>query len=361
MLHRDPQPPAQETRIPVEAWRAQLLAIMRGLGLGEADAVATADVLTEADIAGIDSHGAGLLELYARQIAEGGAEPRPEIRVVRDHAAVALIDGGGGFGHRATLMAVDMAAERAERFGIAAIGIRNSNHYGAAGVYARRLAERGLLGFCFSSGWRPAIVPTGGMEPKLATNPIAFAAPSASGRPFLLDMATSAAAIGKLRLAQQAGRPIPEGWALTREGEAERDPSAALRDALLVPLGGHKGYGLATMVEVLSSVLTGAATTPEGRETGLWDVGHLVIALAPALMRGDGFEEDLDRMSAALRATPPVDPARPVMVAGDPEYRCEDDRRANGIPVTEQGVARMRGVAERCGAPFTLGEGAGRH
>lgn len=346
-------------RVPADLWHAQLRAILRGLGLAAEDAEAAATILTEADLAGIDSHGAGLLELYEKQIREGGAEPRPEIRVVRDHAALALLDAGGGFGHRATLMAVDMAAERARRFGISAIGIRNSNHFGAAGLYVRRLAEAGLIGFCFSSVWRPAIVPTGGREPRLGTNPIAFAAPSAADLPFLLDMATSAAAIGKLRLARDSGKALPEGWALDREGRPELDPATALADARLVPLGGYKGYGLAAMVEILASVLTGAAVTPARKRNGpadRWNVGHLVIALDPTLMRGEGFGDDLDRMTAALRATPPADPARPVLVAGDPERASEADRRKTGIPATREMLGRLRAIAGRTGVPFLLGE-----
>jgi LDH2 family malate/lactate/ureidoglycolate dehydrogenase len=349
-------------RVSVDLWHAQLLAILRGLGLAGEDAAATATILTEADLAGIDSHGAGLLDLYERQIREGGAVGNPEIRVIRDHAALALLDAGGGFGHRATLRAVEMAVERARRFGIAAIGIRNSNHFGAAGPYVRRLAEAGLIGFCFSSVWRPAIVPSGGREPRLGTNPIAFAAPSAAGRPFLLDMATSAAAIGKLRLARDAGKTLPEGWALDHDGRPEHDPAAALEDARLVPLGGYKGYGLAGMVEVLASVLTGAAVTPARTRqgpAGRWNVGHLVMALDPALMRGEGFGDDLDRMTAALRATPPADLAQPVLVAGDPERACAAEREKSGIPATPEMLARLRAMADRAGAPFLIGGATG--
>jgi LDH2 family malate/lactate/ureidoglycolate dehydrogenase len=320
-----------------------------------ADTIAQA--LTAADLMGIDSHGLALLSLYEQQVNSGGANPRPDIQLIHDRAAIALIDADGSFGQVPSMMAVDMVAARAETYGVSAIAIRNSNHYGAAGVYARRLAERGMVGLSTSSVWRPAIVPTGGLQPRLGTNPIAFAAPCAKGRPFLLDMATSAAAIGKLRLAQRAEKPIPEGWALTKEGRPQLDPAKALMDTLLVPLGGHKGFGLATMVEILSSTLSGAMQAPlRGAPKGRHDVGHFILALDPALLRGsrDEFAEDMSRMAQALRATAPLEQAAPVMIAGDPEYRHEDERLANGIPLPAKLERQLRDIAERAGAPFRL-------
>lgn len=346
-------------RIPAAIWRLQAADILSAWGLSDDHAAVTAKVLTEADMMGIESHGLAMLALYERQVADKGANPAAKIAVVHDHAAVALIDGDGGFGQAPTMMATHMAAERAEKFGISAIAIRNSNHYGAAGIYARRLAERGLIGLSTSSVWRSAIVPTGGIEPRLGTNPLAFAAPCEGQRPFLLDMATSTAAIGKLKLAERAERPIPEGWALDRHGRPQLDPAAALRDTLLVPLGGHKGYGLATMVEILSSTLSGAAMTPlRGTPDGAHDVGHLVMAIDPALVRGSrqAFASDMARMVEALRATPPGDAAACVMVAGDPEYRCEDERRVNGIPLAPKLGRQLREICARAGVAFRLEE-----
>ncbi|MPZ12592.1 MAG: Ldh family oxidoreductase [Kiloniellaceae bacterium] len=344
-------------RVAAALWRRQIVEILRAWRMSDAHAEVVADVLLAADLMGIDSHGMTLLPLYDQQIRDGGATPTPNISVVHDRAAVALIDGDSGFGHVPAMLAVELAAERAEKFGIAAVAIRNSNHYGAAGVYVRRLAEQGLIGISTSSVWRAAIVPTRGLEPKLGTNPIAFAAPSAGGKPFLLDMATSNAAIGKLKLAQRAQVDIPEGWALTREGTPQRDPSLALLDALLVPLGGHKGYGLATMVEVLSSALSGAALTPlRGTPGRRHDVGHFVMALDPAMIRGSRaeFAVDVGRMTDALRATPPSNPEFPVLVAGDPEYACEAERLSHGIPLSAKLAVQLRDIAERTNAAFLL-------
>lgn len=350
-------PSSQDPLVSADVWRAQAFAILKAWGMSDPHASVVRDVLVAADLMGIDSHGLTLFLLYEKQLADGGATARPEISVVHDRAAVALIDAGSGFGQVPTMMAVDMAAERAEKFGISAISIRNSNHYGAAGVYARELAERGLVGISTTSVWRAGIVPTGGLEPKLGTNPIALGAPSARGRPFLLDMATSTAAIGKLKLADRAERPLPEGWAQTREGRPQHDAALALLDPLLLPLGGHKGYGLAAMVEVLSSVLSGAALTPtRGAPTKAHDVGHFVLAMDPALIRGSRaeFEADLDRMVDGLRDTAPIDPDKPVLVAGDPEYACEEKRLREGIPLSPKFAAQLRAIAGRAGAEFMM-------
>jgi LDH2 family malate/lactate/ureidoglycolate dehydrogenase len=274
-----------------------------------------------------------------------------------------VIDAGAGFGQVPGMMAVAGAAERAKIYGLGAAAVRNSNHYGAAGVYARRLAEAGLIGITTSSVWRPAIAPTGGKAAMLGTNPIAFAAPARTGRPFLLDMATSAVAIGKLKLAIRAGTGIPEGWAVTGEGAPQRHPTLDLFDTLLLPLGGdrlhggHKGYGLATMVEILSSALSGATLTPlRDSAAPAHDVGQFFLALDPSFFRDgpDDFASDVDRLAAALRATPAADPGAPVMVAGDPEYAREDERRHLGIPVPRKLAEEIHAIAERAGAPFLL-------
>lgn len=353
----EPGESGSDVRIPFRVWNAQIKGILSAFGLSVDHSKTAAEVLCAADLMGIESHGAAMLPLYAEQIATGGATADARVEVVHDHAAVALIDGGGGFGQVPGMMAVEMAAARAKTFGIAAITIRNSNHYGAAGVYARRLAEQGLVGVSTSSVWRAAIVPTGGLEAKLGTNPIAFAAPVARGRPFLLDLATSTAAIGKIKLAARAGRPLPEGWALTAQGTPERDPDAALLDVLLSPLGGHKGYGLSTMVEILSSTLSGAAQTPlRGAPGPSHDVGHFVMAMDPGILRGSqaAFEEDLAQMLEGLRQTRPADPGTPVLVAGDPEYGCEDERLQHGIPLPPKLGQQLRTLTARFGTEYLL-------
>src|SRR5918993_2991632 len=338
--------------IPEVALRRQLEAMFRAWGFPSDQARTSADVLTEADLLGIDSHGITLIPLYDEFIRSGMVVTNPDIRVVRDFGATAVIDGGGGFGQAPSLRAMDLALEKARAFGIGAVAVRNSNHFGAAGIYALRAAEHGFVGVSTTAVFKASIVPTHGREARFGTNPIAFAAPAGRNPPFLLDMATSTVALGKFKLYAREDKPVPPGWALDEAGRPQTDPKQALVDRLMTPLGGsrdmggHKGYGLAAMVEILSTVLAGASYAPlraAGAERN--DVGHFHLALHPEAFRDAGaFESDLDDLVEALRATPPADPAQPVMVAGDPEHAARTARAADGIPIPAPLAAAIKGL-----------------
>jgi LDH2 family malate/lactate/ureidoglycolate dehydrogenase len=352
--------------VPVGVLRRQLEVLFEAWGLPNPDAAVTADVLVRADLMGIDSHGLTLIPLYDEMIRSGRLEPRAQIRVVRSFGATAVIDGGGGFGQAPSVRAMDLAIERARTFGIGAVGVRNSNHYGAAGVYALSAAEAGLIGLSTTAVYKPSIVPTFGREPRLGTNPIAFAAPGLNGPPFLLDMATSTIAIGKLKLAAREGKALPDGWALDPEGRPQSDPDQALADRLMTPLGGsrsmggHKGYGLAAMVEVLSTVLPGASYAPlRDPDASRFDVGHFQMAIHPEAFRDAGaFERDLDDFVDCLRATRPADEAEPVRVPGDPEHESYLRRSREGVPIPRSLAQAVEAIARSSGAEFLLGEPA---
>lgn len=346
--------------------RGQIAAIMAAWGQSAEAAGQTADLLVEADLMGIDSHGVALLTLYDELVASGRVTVSAEPQVARSFGATAVLDAGGAFGHVPALRAMDMAIERARSFGLGAVAVRNSNHFGAAGVYALRAARAGLIGVAMTAVHNASIVPTFGREPRFGTNPIAFAAPGRNGPAFVLDMATSTVAIGKIKLAIRAGKPLPEGWALNRDGEPQSDAATALADRLLTPLGGdrahggHKGYGLAAMVEVLCTTLSGATFAPLRPEAAdRNDVGHFLMAMAPEAFRDAGdFEDDLDALVACLRATPPAEGQTQVLVAGDPEAATRAIRECEGVPLPRSLLRDIEGIAERCGAPFMLGEPA---
>ncbi|GGK27809.1 Ldh family oxidoreductase [Salinarimonas ramus] len=329
---------------------------------GPAHATASADALVEADLMGIDSHGITLVTLYEELVAKSMIARDADIRVVQDLGAIAVLDAGGGFGHAPATRAMDLACERAAAFGVGAVAVRGSNHFGAAGVYALRAARAGMIGLVTSAVHAASIVPVFGRAPRLGTNPIAFAAPGADGAPFLLDIATSTIAIGKLKLAAREGRRLPDGWALDADGRPQHDPEAALRDRLMTPLGGsremggHKGYGLAAMVEVLSTLLAGASYAPlRDRGAPRYDVGHLCLALSPEAFRGpNAFGPDLDAFLACLRETPPAADAARVLAPGDPEHAMRARREREGIPIPRSLVAAVKAVAEARGAGFHL-------
>ncbi len=348
--------------VPAERLAEQIAAILTAWGMAADAAVQTAGALVEADLMGVDSHGVALLTLYDELIAAGRVVPGATPRVARSFGATAVIDGGGGLGHVPSLRAMDLAIERARAFGVGAVAVRDSNHFGAAGVYAIRAARAGLIGIAASAVHQPAIVPTFGRVPRLGTNPWAFAAPGRDGPAFLLDMATSTVAIGKLKLAARAGEPVPEGWTLDPAGRPLTDAAEGLAHRLMTPLGGdrqgggHKGYGLAAMVEVLSTTLAGASFAPlRPAEAARNDVGHFLMALAPEAFRDAGdFEDDLDAFVACLRATPSAEGAPPVMVAGDPEFAMRARREREGVPVPRSLLDELAAIAARCGAAFTL-------
>jgi len=350
-------------RFPAPQIRAQATDILLAWGLDPAHAQVVADRFEFADLRGIDSHGIALLPLYARLRAEKRINMRASIRVIRDAGAMALVDADHGLGHPAGTRAMQLAIEKARANGIGAAGVRNSNHFGAAGAYAALAAEAGLVGLAFSSAWDAAIVPTWGAEPRFGTNPLAIVAPSADDAPFFFDIATSTVAIGKLRLAQLHGRALEPGWALDMAGEVTTDPAVGLASRRLTPLGAtpklssHKGYGLAASVEVLATMLTGAAfcSTREHGEAH-FNVGHFFIAIDPAAFRPPGeFERDLAAMQRTLRRTAPAEVGRPVVAPGDPEAAALAERASGGIPVPDSLLRQLREIAGDAGARWRLG------
>ncbi len=343
----------------------QIRAVFLSWGMRPEPVETAVGLMIEADLRGIDSHGVGMLPTYDQRRRAGKIDPLAEVRTLREGPVLTLVDGGHGLGHPAARFAMERACAKAETAGLGVAVVARSNHFGAAGVYSTIAAERGLIGFACTGTTQRAVVPTGGREPRFSTNPIAFAASPAEGEPFSLDMATSTVAVGKIAIARRAGSPLPEGWTVRPDGLPETDAAAAFHATpkRLTPLGGnrtlgsHKGYGLAVMVDILASVLGGANIGGFNLETGkpgrFIEVGHFFLALDPAFFNAD-FAEDLGGLMARLRATPPIDPARPVLVPGDPEHAARRERLRSGIPMTEALFEEIRAVAAGSNAPFLL-------
>jgi len=351
--------------IPADILRRQLIALFTAWGMKGEQVEVTAQMLLAADLRGIDSHGIAMLPLYDDFRRAGKLTLNPEIKVVREMPATALLDGGGGLGHYPSFKAMNLAIDKCSVAGVGSVAVRNSNHYGAAGVYALLAAERGFIGLSTTSVWRPTVVPTFGAEPVFGTNPIAFAAPAGRHPPFCLDMATSTVALGKIKLAALHHQPIKPGWAVDEQGNPVLDPQEALKHGHLTPLGGtpemsgHKGYGLAAMVEILSTMLPGAfySTTRARRhpEAERYNVGHFFLAIDPRAFRDEGeFQQDIDDLIDALRASKRVDDKQPVLVAGDPEQACYAERSVRGIPVPLALAHKIRDLCETSGAPYLL-------
>lgn len=349
-----------------ETHRRQAAAIFRSWGMPEENAEQTANVLAWADLRGVESHGIAMIVEYneRRQTRPINMQARPSI--LRETPVSALVSGDGGLGHVPATFAMSVAIEKAKASGIGAVAVRNSGHFGALGYFTSMAAEADLIGIASTTVFGVRVAPTGGAAARLGTDPWSFAAPGEDGRPFLLDMATAAVASGKVRNKVVEGQKMPPGWGFDRNGHPTLDPSEVMNGGFLAPLGGtaegasHKGYGLAVMVNILASCLSGSTliTDPmHSRQPFGLDVGHFFMAIDPGMFRDVAdFKADVKALCDALRATPPVDPTRPVMVAGDPE-RAEMERRSKeGIPIGSGLLRRLYEIASQSNADWVLAE-----
>ena len=358
-------------KVPAERVRDQILAIFAAWGMDPGLARTAADVMVETDLAGVDSHGVSMLMDYDESRRKGKLNLEARPKVIRDGPVTALIDADAGLGHPAAVMAMTLALDKAQAMGVAAVSVCNSHHFGAAGYYAAMASKRGMVGMVTCATRTIAVVPTRAKIPVLGTNPIAFAAPAKRNAPFLLDMATSAAASNKVKVYGLHGKPIPAGWVLDDGGEPVIDPDAALeilyktKKGGLTPLGGtpemssHKGYGLALMVHILGGALSGASFSPirvRHQKPGEPDrLGHFFLAIDPKAFRAEGaFEDDLDAVIDVLHHTPPLDAARPVLVPGDPEASSRAQRLRDGIPIPASLLKKLKQVCERSGVACIL-------
>jgi ureidoglycolate dehydrogenase (NAD+) len=329
------------------AWSTALLC---AAGLEPQAATIVTDTLVEASLRGVDSHGVARLPIYAQRLQAGAINGRPRPRVERRGGAMASIHGDDGPGQVAGVMAMELSIELAREYGIGAVTVRRSSHYGAAAYYVMRPARAGYLALSTTNA-DPGVVPYGGRDPALGTNPIAFSAPTRDGE-LTLDMATSQVAANRVLNAHDEGRPIPEGWAVDAAGRTTTDPAAA---HAMLPLGGYKGYGLAIVVEILSGVLAGAAVTHGiGR---LYhdldrpqDVGHFHLAIDPERTVGRARVTDaIESLIAELRAVTPGPGVDEVLVPGEPELRVQAVRERDGIPLAGAQWRALTELSERLG------------
>ena len=245
---------------PYAAHRGQIRAIVLAWGVPAEHADRIADALAWADLHGVDSHGISMIVEYDGRCRAGRIAVAPDIRTMRESPVSALVDGDGGFGHVAYGIATDLAIAKAREAGVAVVAVRNSSHFGAVGFYTGRAADAGLVAMGATSASGIRVAPTSGAEAKLGTDPWSFAAPSSGDKPFLLDMATTAVAYGKIRNRMNEEQPMPAGWGLDSGGRATTDPfDVTRRGGFMAPLGGsresgsYKGYGLSVMVNILTS------------------------------------------------------------------------------------------------------------
>jgi L-2-hydroxycarboxylate dehydrogenase (NAD+) len=351
--------------VPAPALKAFIVSVFDRWGTPPAIAELTADLMVRTDLRGVDSHGVGMLPTYLKWHRQGWIVPAAEPKIVRDEGTTAVVDGQQAFGHYTSTLAMELAIAKARAHGVGFVTCRNSNHYGAAANYSMMALAHDMIGLSMTNSG-PAVVPTYGRRAMLGTNPISVAAPAGRHFPFVLDMATSTVAIGKLSIARRWGQAIPAGWALDDEGQPTTDPNVAYETRLLTPLGatrdlgGHKGYGLAVMVDILSGVLAGAGFADVRRrrepDPTRADIGHFFGAIDITRFRDlAAFKTDMDDLLHALKDSPKADGQDRIYVAGEPEWECEQRRRREGIPLAPGLATQLQEVAAEVAISFTLG------
>jgi LDH2 family malate/lactate/ureidoglycolate dehydrogenase len=361
--------PVDEPRlVPAAHLHAFTKRVFTKLGVPDPDAGLAADVLAAADLRGIDSHGVARLHTYFDLLSAGRIKPRPTLRVVRESQSTATVDGDNGLGLVIGPRANEIAMEKAAQAGSGWVAVCNTNHYGIAGYYPLRALERDLIGWAMTNS-SAGVAPLWGAERMLGTNPIAIAFPGKEEPAIVIDMATSAVAYGKIEMAHRAGRPIPKGWAIDREGRATTDPQAMMDGGALLPLGserelgGHKGYGLGLMVEVLCAALSGANWGPFAPPFAISQVvpsqsvgkgiGHFFGALRIDAFRDpEEFKAQIDHVVRTLRATRPAPDTTGPLIPGDPERLAEKERSRDGVPLVPAVVAELQDISRRTGIPF---------
>jgi L-2-hydroxycarboxylate dehydrogenase (NAD+) len=337
--------------VPVEVVKRFMMDVFQGLGVPEADARVSTDVLIASDLRGIDSHGVGRLKYYYDRITAGVHRTKTEMEVVKETQTTALVDGHHGMGHVIAYRCMHMAIDKARQYGLGAVSVRNGTHFGIAGYYSLMAVQEGMIGFTVTNA-RPSIAPTFSTEPMLGTNPIAFAVPTDMDYPFCLDAATSICQRGKIEIAARAEKPVPEGWVIDADGNPMVDPPEILENlgqatAALLPLGGageefagYKGFGLATMVEILSAALSGGVFMKdllgfaEDGSRRPYMLGHFFLAIdVEHFVSLDLFRRIAGQIMRDLQNARKAPDQERIYVAGEKEHEMEKVRRQQGIPL----------------------------
>ena len=324
---------------------------LTGLGMDAADARDAATILVLGDLFGVHTHGVSRVESYGERLAIGGIKARPAIRVERVATTVARVDGDNGVGPLVGMRALQAAMEMAREHGTGIAFARGSNHFGPVGPYSFLAAEQGFASIIGSNS-TTTIAPTGGRDARLGNSPVGFGVPQPGGLPIILDMAVSVVARAKIRAALARGEAIPDTWATDRDGRPTTDPKAAL-DGFLLPIGGYKGYGLALIVDLFAGLLSGASFL-----TGVksWsdepdqpqDLGHFFFLIdTRCLGSPEWLAQRMKSFIGILHDTPPVDPARPVLVPGELEMNQLLRQRREGIALEAKLIAKLEQLAAR--------------
>ena len=344
------------TRYPAEQIQCVVAKLASAVGVPPEDAQIFARALVDADLQGTSTHGVSRLNIYLQRIQKGLIDARAELKKDRGAASVLALDAGNGLGQVQAMKALEMLMPLARQNGVAAATIRNSQHFGALSYYCNRAADEGLVLLAMSN-CEPAMSPAGGVDAFFGTNPIAVSFPTGKGFHVKIDLATSIVARGNIIAAQKKGEPIPEGWALDVEGNPTTDAQKALLGTVLT-MAGHKGYALALMIEVFSSVLSGAAI---GSSIGSMyknldrkqDVGHFFCLFdIAAFMDANEFTQRIDETIDRLKASRRRPGVEEILIPGERSARKYQQNREQGIVISPETLAEIQRWCEQLNVDF---------
>lgn len=348
-----------------ETLRTFTYEVFKKMGCSDEHANLATDVLIRADLRGIDSHGVARLSGYIRLWEKKRINPTPNIKIIHETPTTATIDGDAGLGLVVAPFAMQVAIEKAEKYGSGWVSVKNSNHFGIAGYHALMAVEKDMIGISMTNA-SPLVAPTYANERLLGTNPMCYAFPAGKYPPVIVDMATAAAANGKLEIAQRANKEIPQGWVQDKNGGTSINPNELKNGGSLLPLGSdkdhgsHKGYGLGATVDILSAVLSGANygpwappfvafLEPDPNPVGE-GLGHFLGAMRVDGFRpAEDFKSHLDNWIERFKNAKPINPDQKVIIPGEPEYDFEKDRKVSGIPLIDVVVNDLNELAKSLG------------
>ncbi|MBT8416429.1 MAG: Ldh family oxidoreductase [Silicimonas sp.] len=333
---------------------AFIASAFRACGMSEGNAGRMGQLMAKADIGGQDGHGVFRLPMYIKRIRAGGMEVDPDIKVIAERTATALLDGGNGPGHLVMSRAAELAVEKARTCGVAWVGARYSNHAGPAFLYAQMPLAHDMVGLYVAVGSANHMPPWGGTDLLLSTNPIAIAIPSNTRPDIVLDMATTVAAYGKVKTAADRGETMPEGWMIDKQGQPLTDPKRS-SEGLLLPIGGPKGYGLSLIFGLLAGTLNGAAF---GRDVvdfnadakATTNTGHFIIALDIAAFADvDRFKSQIDGIWDEMKSSALLPGVEGIRLPGERLAATTERRETQGIPIPEALGNRLDALADQLG------------
>lgn len=355
---------------PIEYLRDFSTEVFKYFGAPKADAQQAAEVLAKSDLRGIDSHGVARLHTYFDMLTLGRINPRPNIKIVKEKSSVATVDGDNGLGLVVGPRANEIAMDKAEKYGSGWVSVCHTNHFGIASYYPLKALEKELIGWAMTNTTK-LVAPLWGAERMLGTNPIAIAFPGYKEPPIVIDLATSAAAYGKIEIARRKKTEVPRGWIIDKDGHMSTNPEEMVNGGALLPLGseretgGHKGYALAAMVDILCAVLSGANWGPFAPPFALRQeiptrsvgkgIGHFFGAMQiDGFTDRDEFKKQIDEWIRVFRNTKPAPGTKGPLIPGDPEREAEAIRSKKGIPLIRPVVDELLDISRKTGIPFEL-------